>query len=37
MFYPRPCHHEVIGTGLYDYYGFIMQTLGSSRRHYCRA
>jgi hypothetical protein len=23
MFYPHPCHHEFIGTELYDYYGFI--------------
>lgn len=23
MFYPLPCHHEIIGTQLYDYYGFI--------------
>jgi hypothetical protein len=23
MFYPHPCHHELIGTELYDYYGFI--------------
>ena len=23
MVYPPPCHHEIIGTELYDYYGFI--------------
>jgi hypothetical protein len=25
MFYPHPCHHEIIGTKLYDYYGFILK------------
>jgi len=23
MFYPHPCHHEIIGIDFYDYYGFV--------------